>query len=271
MTVGYVRLPRGYDYSVLETEVKGQEVYMRHDSGTGAVPAASLPIVGTTAMKDAEGNAIASCLCRSSSTKYIDDDVSSPQITYFFSTKKGSDAGSDLPPKGTWRMDAGVETVGIGMGKLKEPTLTFKQDSNSFVGESVTITIPVFSFTLPNKITSDVSTYMTQLIACLGKINSDVMNSQALASFQVGSILFNSVSGGTSFNALGALMWTFECHFSVRVIPDYTPSGSEAKNGTWNAMWDPKNLRWDVVTNSGADTFRIYSTADLRYFESAGD
>jgi hypothetical protein len=255
MAEKYRRLAEGYNYEATdEGEIIVRERYLRDDTN-GPVAVANLPVPGTTAAVDPDGNTISLCLCRRKQLTNPGADPLSREWEFSFSTK------SAKPPK----QDSASRKFTAG-GEI----ITLEDARNTWFWYKTVVATPAVSISNQavhraimrgsfNRIKDGMTdgekdTWVhTTMQARAGRINH-----ASWESFAPGQILFVGLDGGDYIDVAGSRRWRFDCQFEYRIVPG-------AGSFDWNYVWRPDVDDWDRPYNSqtdGAGAF-LYATADL--------
>lgn len=272
MAEAYKRLTRsGYELIEGQNSVTGKEVFLRDDDYAGATPVANLPAVGTTAMINASGGTIASCLCRAKVTSYPDGDTNHPTITYNYSTMAGANPAGNIQDTTARTVEVGTELVtksstGAGWRWKNQPGPPSDPATHPLLTEAVHSIIPVVSITVPKIMNggSTVNTWFNTFLGLVGKVNSAAFTIAVLSQFPKGSVLLSGLSGGTKFNEAGTEKWAFNVHFAARIIPGVT--ADSATDGYWNMVYNQNTGSWDIPqdSSSGTGSVRLYANGDIK-------
>lgn len=231
-----------YSFEVTETGITGQRTFL--ESTNGAVT--TLPAIGD-AMKDPDDNDVSACQLRSIRTVFHDGHGSSRKLVFSYSTAAGASAGGSRVPRNAAdrQFYGGSEVISVdGVGF-------------EWYGTTDTVSTPVFkrlatgSFTVP-KIGMDATAkgtwFTSHFIDKVGCINS-----VAFEGFRIGSVLFDSISGGNATDDSGAEVWNFTCNFLWRLIKD----GSITQDD-WQYILDADTGLWKKPKDSAGNL--LYQT-----------
>lgn len=222
----YVRKVDGYRYTQTETETSGTEVYILDDGHPAAVPEAQLPVVGTTLLKNPAGQNVAYCYCRSKVGSYVGYDTRTIVYTFEFSTqdKNVSTGGSSVnTDKNNMRLDLGTLAYVCKQG------FTYSDGAGGAIKDPIQRVLPTGSFTLPRgpMTAGENSSWWTNVVAKIGKINSLKFTPQTGMEFRKGSVLFEGINGGTIYeNAV--LKWQWEMRFAFLIVQGLIRGGAVA-------------------------------------------
>ena len=265
----FVRLARGYRLTQKTTDITGQEQFLRHDSAPGSTVEASLPRIGTTPMLDAAGATISSCLARTKTTTYQDDDASTPLIQYDYSLRDTSFAGTpgsgiDTTPE-TRSVQIGIETVSVD-----DPSGSWKwQEMGTDVEQPLSKNVVVGEFTIPKGplTKEEMSTFIGVVIARAGRINANTSwDSEFGNNFAVGQVLFMGLTGGTTTDEDGDIKYQFNMHFAYRVINDFDVDNAAIASNDWQyilATGDAGSVKGWARPQTKTGSRFLYETADF--------
>ena len=243
MVVLYTRQSGGYKYKVTEDETTGQEIYKRHDDAASGIAPGALPVVGTTALDDPDGNAVASCVCRSKEFIYESGDTAmGAHWTFLYSTTKGAGGNPgknvNTDPE-TRRFEMGGKILSIKSG---EESWYWETDQTP-VKQPIAKLLTVGSFTIPKgPLTPAQKTTFIGLV----KTQASTLNDAAFEDFAEGQVMFEGIRGGTTF-VDGELNFQFEMMFTYKIIND---DWQVVSKDDWFYLWREDNGTWDIPNDS---------------------
>jgi hypothetical protein len=256
MTAAYKRFTDGYQFQQTEDGTTGQEIYIQHDEAAGAVPLASLPVVGSSALLDPSGSAIASCKCRTKAARYVGSDPDTAQYTFTYSTTKGKiEVGIDTNDAAR-RYSLCAESIMVKVDNGSAGSGWTWIGSGAKVDQDLALQIVTGAFTLPAGpyLSAANNTFWTGCLAAAGKINSSTFEH-----FRKGSVLFEGVTGATSYDATGSLQYTYELNFRWKYITSGLFTGTV---DDYQYLWNADSGAFDKPVYNPGSIF-LYGTADL--------
>lgn len=237
MSEMYKELASGYKLTEGQKNTTGTRLFVRDDV-SGDVAVASLPVVGTSLMKNYSGSDITGCLCRSS-RPYEQDGVKHIEFSYSISdpdSGAGKGGGSYVPTDTSSRSFSGAaELVVIEGGKSE----WVWQEAGTPVTQSLSKRIFTGTFTVPIPGMNEVQ---KALYLAIVKNLAGTINNATFEGFAIGQVLFVGIDGGTYRDANGVLFWSFNAQFQFRIIRDEV---WDVTQNDWLLVWNVETGRWD--------------------------
>lgn len=232
MAENWTEVSEGYLLNRRETNVTGQRVFRRHDTG-GGVGVGSLPAVGDTMVAEDLTTGVTGCLCRGYTVRFVGGHGGTPERTYDYSTEEEgySSTGRSVPldfEAESFEMTCQAETF------TPDPNVPggdyWSWGSSNEVRQSLTRLVPQtrFSIPFPQDMAASLTPYLkARLRDFIGRINA-----ADFGGFLAGQVMLAGVTGGTFRNSEGAAKVAVMLHFECRVL------GSELKaSGSDNKDW----------------------------------
>ena len=251
----YIELWQERRLEITETGITGTRAFVYVTGGSE-----NLPSIGASwAVTKPSSQTFSNCKCRrlSYAMYWYDRDAGVDRqkiVAYYATQNKAGGAGYILPDEDERRFQAGGQTLAIA-----DPSANWTWLSDSAgVTQDIYISTALGSFTIQKKLTSDSSKKTWQqgpMLTNIGRINASEFED-----FRQGSVLFDSVSGGTQQDEDGDKIWVFELAFNWRLIRDTTGT---VFNDDWQYIWRENasgsgDGKWDRPLDGNAEQLYAY-------------
>lgn len=262
---GYKELVESWDLVESKTGVVGKRAFYKSATGTASLPE----------LDDSFSTNYQSCICRNiRHTKFFPDPTDRSEwvelLECDYNTNTGSTEDKEFDEEER-RYSGGTEVISV-----ENPDNWQWKLKGSALKQPLYLTNVIGSFTAQRKLTSDAAkeTWLQDRFeAQVGTINQAKFDGH-----RIGSVLWDTISGGTQYDENGDKFWLFELVFSYRLIrsgPKVDVGGKPfpidflgnaiTENDWWYA-WN-KNASaagtgaWDIPTD--ADGAEMYSKSDF--------
>lgn len=262
MAPKYVKAVKGMRIKIGERGLEASETYHRDDNGQGT--AATLPTVGSSAFIDPlSGSTFPYCVCSEYEGEFPEGDDTA--VTYRFQYTTQDRIYSKKDPLAR-QFRSGLDIVSKKAEAISATGIsgyTYLSDGVNI--ENMEIHRRVFNcqFAIPVVVSStQFNSWITSTVAaCAGKINGSTFDG-----WEIGTVLFEGVTGGSRYSQTGAMEWAMDLNFTLKIIPEMknvTGAGTygTASQYTWQHTWrgdkPVANLGWDRIVP------QLYATAEF--------
>lgn len=267
----YKKASKGYRVRIAEDGISGVEVYHRYDGQPFASD--TLPTIGSTCLIDPiTGGSFTAAICTGLEADYPEGDDTAETLRYEFKTQRQSWIGSSDPA--SRKFNSGITIASKKPKKDSVGAAAFEWLYDGVAIEDMEINKRIFTaqFTVPVIVSSaKYNSWMTATVAaCAGKINGATFDG-----WDLGTVLFEGVTGGTKYDNNGNMMWAFDLNFTLMLIPDLQNVTGAGGLGTAGQYPWLHSFRGVLGTNNGWDKPNIggafiYSTCDLNILNNNG-
>lgn len=265
----YIKAVKGWKYRNGDGGLAGTEVYHQVPDAQPQ-PGVTLPTVGSTQFTDpVTGTTFPYCVCTGVEGDFPEGDDTAVTYRYEFTTNRFQ-WGTDPDAR---RFASSIQVA----SRKPEPSssglsgFTWKYDGDNI--ENLEIHKRVFNcqFAVPIIVSSaKFNSWITGTVAAAaGKING-----ASFDGWDLGTVYFEGISGGTKYDHNGNRRWAFDLNFTLKLIPDMknvTAANTYGTAGqyTWqHSFRGGANDGWDKPIGPSGES--LYATYDLNKLNNNG-
>ena len=266
----YVKAVKGWKFKLGEQGLAGTETYHRDDGNP--TPGVTLPTVGSTPFVDPDsGSTFPYCICTSEEGEFPEGDDTAVTYRYEYTTLRNEFKNDPAARK----FNSNIEVVSKKANEISGSGVSgYTWFSDTANVENMEITKRVFNvqFAIPIIVSSaNFNNWITGTVAqCAGKINGTTFDH-----WEIGTVLFDGISGGSRYDAFGNPQWAFDLNFTLKIIPDMKNVTAGGGLGTPSQYTWQHSLRgtafnhgWDKVMDPGGNP--IFETCDMTILNNHG-